>query len=235
MRKEWRIVAAAVCLALAGGCQGDIDRLEADGSLTRARLDSLLALPDGVYVEGRTTVRALPESVWAVLSDFNRWRDWNPVLLRAQTTEGDALEWGLHFTQTYATSPVKVTTRNVVLRLIPAREVAWKGEVWGLRILQAVSFRDTGDGGTEVVIRERMTGPLVYLFEGRLRAEAQRASRLTLEGLRTFCETHHRREVSPTASSPPASPQTPDSTADTTAVDTVGTDTTVRDTTFLGR
>jgi len=210
------MVAAALCLALAEGCGGDIAGLAADGSLTAARLDSLMALPTGVYVEARTTIQAPPESVWTVFSDFNRWRAWDPSVLRVQTTEGDALEWGLHFTQTYATRPVEVTARNVVVRLVPGREVVWKGAVVGLHILHATTFQRTEDGQTEVVSRERMAGPLAHLFRDRLRAEAQRAAQRALQGLRAFCEAHRPETY-------PAPPQA----ADTTAVDT----TAVRDTT----
>jgi hypothetical protein len=221
------MVAAALCLALAEGCGGDIAGLAADGGLTAARLDSLMALPAGVYVEARVTIQAPPESVWTVFSDFSRWRAWDPIVLRTQTTEGDALEWGLHFTQTYATRPVEVTVRNVVVRLVPGREVVWKGAVPGLHILHATAFQRTGDGGTEVVRRERMAGPLAHLFRDRLRAEAQRAAQRSLQGLRAFCEA--RRPSVP----PPAPPQAPDTTmADTAAVDTTAVrDTTARDTT----
>ena len=232
MDRKWPAAVAALCLVVSGGCGGDIDRLEADGSLTGVRLDSLMALPAGVYVEGRTTVRAAPESVWTVFSDFNRWRDWDPVLFRAQTTEGDALEWGLHFTQTYATRPVRVTTRNVVLRLVPGREVVWKGEFWGLRILQAVSFRAAEGGGTEVTIRSRVTGALALLLEERLRAGARRALGQTLGGLRAYCEAHSPAAVSATESPPPAFAPIPDGVAtDTVEVDTVWVSREVRDTT----
>lgn len=214
MTRICQIVGAALCLALTGGCGEEIARVEADGSLTAARLDSLMALPTGIYVEARTTVRALPESVWTVFSDFNRWRAWDPGVLRTQTTEGDALEWGLHFTQTYATRPVEVTVRNVVVRFVPGREVVWKGAVFGLHILHATAFQRTENGQTEVVSRARMAGPLVYLFRDRLHAGAQRAVQGALHGLRAFCETHHPLAF-------PVLPQTPDSAAvDTTARDT---------------
>lgn len=212
-----QIIAAALCLALTGGCGEDIARVEADGSLTAARLDSLMALPTGVYVEARTTVRALPESVWAAFSDFNRWRAWDPSVLRTQTTEGDALEWGLHFTQTYAIRSVEVPLRSVIVRFIPGREVVWKGAVFGLSTLHAIAFQRTRDGQTEVLSRERMAGPLVFLFQDRLRAGAQRAANRALNGLRAFCEAHY--PTLPMASSAPS--QTPDTTAaDTTARDT---------------
>lgn len=204
---------AALCLALAEGCGGDIAGLAADGGLTAARLDSLMALPTGVYVEARTTVQAPPESVWTVFSDFTRWRAWDPSVLRTQTTEGDALEWGLHFAQTYATRPVEVTVRNVVVRFVPGREVAWKGTAPGLHILHATALQRVGEGRTEVVRRERMAGPFAYLFRDRLRAEAQGAAQRALDGLRAFCEARGL------AAPPPTLPQAPDTTAvDTTAV-----------------
>ncbi|MSS73419.1 MAG: hypothetical protein EXS64_18305 [Candidatus Latescibacteria bacterium] len=209
MTRICQIIAAALGLALAGGCGEDIARVEADGSLTAARLDSLMALPTGVYLEARTTVRAAPESVWTTFSDFNRWRAWDPGVLRTQTTEGDALEWGLHFTQTYAVRSVEVTLRSVVVRFIPGREVVWKGAVFGLNTLHAVSFQGTGDGQTEVLSRERMAGPLVFLFRDRLRAEGQRAAQRSLDGLRAFCEAHYVAPLPPAAPSAPDSSQNP--------------------------
>jgi hypothetical protein len=204
---------ALFCLALGGGCGGDIAGLEADGNLTAARLDSLLARPRGIYVESRTTVRAAPEAVWAVLSDLNRWREWNPAVLRAQTAEGDALEWGIHFTQTYATRPLEVTARSVVVRIVPGREMVWRGTLPGLCILHAVSLRAAADGGTEVLGRERMVGLVPLLFKDRLRAGAQRASQAAFEGLRAFCEA-----LPPPPPPPREAPEA--GAADTTAADT---------------
>jgi hypothetical protein len=170
-----------------------------------------------VYTEGRTTIQALPGTVWAVFSDFNRWRDWNPNVLRAQTTEGDALEWGLHFTQTFATRPVEVTTRNVIVRFIPGREVVWKGSAFGLHILHAVSFHPVGDGRTEVVSRERIAGPLAFLLGDYLRAEARRVAQEALDGLREFCENPVPKASPLTAPSPLPTPSPPQTSSDTTA------------------
>jgi hypothetical protein len=202
-------------LALGGGCGGDIAGLQADGNLTAARLDTLMARPRGIYVESRTTVRATPETVWAVLSDLNRWRDWNPGVLQAHTTEGDALEWGLHFTQTYATRPLEVTSRNVVVRIVPGRELVWKGTLPGLHILHAVSLRPAGDGGTEVLGRERMVGLAPLLFKDRLRAAAQRASRAAFEGLRAFCEARPAAPARPAPAPEAPEPAVPDTSAAT--------------------
>lgn len=206
MFRRYERLFAAICALVLAGCGEDITRLQADGSLTSARLDSVLALPRGVYVEGRMTIQAPPESVWTVFSAFNRWQDWNAGLIRAQSTEGDALEWGFHFTQTYTIQPVEVTVQSVILRLIPGREAVWKSTAFGLRMLQAVSFRDAEGGGTEVICRERIAGLLALLFRDRLRAEAQRATQTAMEGLRAFCEARYRTVVPP-LSAPPSSTQ----------------------------
>ena len=205
MFRRYERIFAAICALVLAGCGEDIARLQADGSLTSARLDSVIALPRGVYVEGRMTIQAPPESVWTVFSAFNRWQDWNAGLIRAQSTEGDALEWGFHFTQTYKIKRVSVTVQSVVLRIIPGREAVWKSAVLGLRMLQAVSFRDAGEGRTEVICRERIAGLLPLLFRDRLRAEAQRTTQTALEGLRAFCEARYPTVAPPvTLSAPPS-------------------------------
>lgn len=229
---------SAVCALVLAGCGGDIAKLQADGSLTSARLDSVLALPMGVYVEGRTIIQAPPDSVWVVFSDFNRWQGWNAGFIRAQTAEGDALEWGLHFTQTYAFQPVEVTVQSVILRLIPGREAVWKSTVFGLFTLQAISFHPAGKGRTEVVCRERLAGLLALLFRDRLRAEAQGATQTVLEGLRVFCEARYPVVAHPAAAPVPSSPPSPVPSARTPSpplpqVPQVPPDTTGKDTTAM--
>lgn len=226
------LIALAFLLILPG-CGGDIERLQADGTLTAARLDSVIAVPRGVYVEGRATIMAPADSVWAVFSDFNRWRDYSSGFVRAQTAEGDALEWGLHFSQTYSVSPLEVAAQSVVVRMVPGREAVWKSTFTGLQMLQAVSLHPSGDRQTEVVCRERLVGLLALLFRDRLRAEAQEVTRTLLDGLRTACESRYP-ETGPSAPPSPAPPAAPpwSSSAD---LPQIPSDTTARDSVPSGR
>jgi hypothetical protein len=78
----------------------------------------------------RTTIpiAASPESVWAILVDFDRWHDWNPSV---PDIHGDA-QTGSNLTMTLAmpgrpSAKVKATLTDVV----PARLLRWHGNVGG--------------------------------------------------------------------------------------------------------
>lgn len=228
--KRKTLIALAFLLILPG-CEGDIERLQADGTLTTSRLDSVIAIPRGVYVEGRMIIRAPADSVWGLFSDFNRWTDWSSGVVRAQTAEGDALEWGLHFSQAYSVGPVEATVQSVVVRLVPGKEAVWKSRFVGLQILQAVSLHSAGDRQTEVVCRERLVGLLALLFRDRFRAGAQRATQDALEGLRIACESRYH-EVGPSAPLPTAQALPPPWP---TALEAAPPDTTARDSVQSGR
>ncbi len=166
------------------GCgEVEIAGLAADGSLTQARLDSFFTLSSGVNVHRRKEIRAHPERVWVVLSDFNRWSDWNSNIIEMRSTEGESFEWGLHFTQRLATRPTTLTLQGVIVRYIPGREIVWKGSGLRHHVLSATSITPGRDGWTEVVWRLRLVGPGVSLLEGSIRRWAEAAIKDAVEGL----------------------------------------------------
>ncbi len=113
--------------------------------------------------EIRTTadIHASPERVWAVLTDFAAYRDWNPFITRASGAllPGEPLELRLE-----PPGAMGRTVRAVLLEAEPGRELRWLAEGWLSGLLDehhCISIIDKGPNRTHVVQRSTFTGLLV--------------------------------------------------------------------------
>ncbi|WP_309645898.1 SRPBCC domain-containing protein [Phenylobacterium sp.] len=105
-------------------------------------------------------IPARPEQVWAVLADFARYPDWNPLNLEAV---GEA-KVGARVAMVFRNLPgkpgslIRQTVRIVAVE--PARELAWAGNV-PLIFKGRHGFLLTPEGsGTRVVHTESLSGLL---------------------------------------------------------------------------
>jgi hypothetical protein len=107
------------------------------------------------------TIPAPPDAVWDVLTDIDRYEEWNPFVLRGSgpVEVGGRLELVIQ--------PVggrAMTFRPRVTHLEPSRRFAWLGRLWGLPGLfeGAHRFELTATGsGTSLVHAEDFRGLLV--------------------------------------------------------------------------
>ncbi len=86
---------------------------------------SALAGISFVRVDTEIEIDAPPESVWAVISDFHRYPEWNPLMVKVdgQPREGTRIEW---------TSVIDNAARDynaTIDRSAPNQELAWTGPV----------------------------------------------------------------------------------------------------------
>ena len=106
-------------------------------------------------------IRDTVDRVWAVLTDFERFREWNPFLVEAA---GEAVP-GARLTLRFRLpdSGREMVFRPTVLESEPGRRLRWRGRFGVPGIFDGVhSFELTArDGGTDVVQTERFSGLLV--------------------------------------------------------------------------
>jgi hypothetical protein len=135
-------------------------------------------------------IEADPAVVWAVLTDFDRYPDWNPFLVdvRGGTEPGGRLLVTL--------SPPggrRITMRPTVTELVPARVFEWWGHLGVRGIFDGRHrFELTASGtGTRLVQRETFTGLLVPLLTKSLDGPTAAGFALMNEALRARAERLH--------------------------------------------
>ena len=109
-------------------------------------------------------VDALPERVWALLTDFSRMPDWSPELVRMLPLKPGGLRLGQWYLGLNRRGAVVWPTRSVVTGLDPGRRLVWDTRSSGAQWIWELQPEG---GGTRVVHRRpvprRLTG-LSHVF-----------------------------------------------------------------------
>lgn len=118
------------------------------------------------------TVDAPPETVWSVLTEFERYGEWNPALaVEGRPAEGERLT-----VSPGPEAPEGPTFRPRVLTVDPGREFVWMGHLFVPGLFDGRhSFRieDLGDGRSRVVQSERFGGVLRWPILRRYGADTE--------------------------------------------------------------
>ena len=114
----------------------------------------------------RIDIAADPHTVWAVLTDFASYVEWNPFMSRAEGTP----EVGSRLVIRLSPSGGRgMTFKPTVLVATPGRELRWLGKLGVGGLFDGEHFfvldRDT-DGGTRMTHGEKFSGILVSLMGG---------------------------------------------------------------------
>jgi len=72
-------------------------------------------------------IPAMPDAVWAVLADFERYGEWNPLNLEAYGAAKVGAKVKMVFRNLAGKGVIRQTTRIVAAE--PGRELAWSGHV----------------------------------------------------------------------------------------------------------
>lgn len=107
-------------------------------------------------------IEAPIDTVWGILSDFERWPTWNKSVSEIQV-DGPVMartsfEW-------------KADGWKIVSRLEevdPPRRIAWSGKTFGIRAMHVWDLAAQGSG-TQVHTVESFEGPVARLFRGFVR------------------------------------------------------------------
>lgn len=126
-------------------------------------------------------VAAPPEVVWEVLTEFDRWPEWNPDV-KSMSYEGP-LAPGSVFRWKAGPGTIVSTLESVD----PPRGVSWRGRTMSVRALHEWSL-EPREGGTRVETEESFSGLLARLMRGSLQKTLDRTLEQGLEHLKREAE-----------------------------------------------
>jgi hypothetical protein len=113
-------------------------------------------------------IKATPEAVWNVLTDFSRYAEWNPFItsLKGSTTKGSKLVARMEPPDGSA-----MTFKPIVLVANTNKELRWLGHLLFPGVFDGehiFELYENTDGTTTFVQREQFRGLLVPLFSKML-------------------------------------------------------------------
>jgi len=98
-----------------------------------------------------TFIAAPPGTVWAVLTDIDRWPEWQPDVTSAK------LEGDLAVGTTLRWKAKGLGINSTIRELEPGRRIGWTGDSIGMRAIHLWTF-EPQEGGTRVITEESLSG-----------------------------------------------------------------------------
>jgi hypothetical protein len=112
-------------------------------------------------IRTETEIEAPPSAVWSVLSDFERYPEWNPfiVAIRGELAAGARL----FATLSLPDSAAEHRIRPLVIRCEPERELRWLEHLWMKGLYDGEHFfrLEERDGRTRFIHGQDISGLLV--------------------------------------------------------------------------
>jgi hypothetical protein len=131
-------------------------------------------------IETTTDIDAPPEVVWEVITDFARYREWNPFI----TELLGELQQGARLRATFALAGRKPQTFTPTLTDVdPNRRLVWNGRLAVPKLFDAEHIFEVAPHGTgsRLVHREHFRGVLVPLLRSTLTATHDAFTRMDAE------------------------------------------------------
>jgi len=133
-------------------------------------------------------IQAPPEKVWAILTDFQRYPEWNPFIksVTGEATVGKELA--------VLIAPPESSEMNfspTVLVVEPNKELRWLGHFWFTGLFDGehkFELIDNGDGTTTFKQSEEFGGILVWFFSSTLDVNTANGFKLMNQKLKELAE-----------------------------------------------
>jgi uncharacterized protein YndB with AHSA1/START domain len=126
-------------------------------------------------------IAAPPEVVWAVLTGFEQWPDWNPDV-KSMSFEGPVAP-GSEFRWKAGPGTIVSTLEQVD----PPRYIRWRGRTLSIKAIHEWRL-EPSSGGTKVETDESFSGLLARLLRGSLQKTLDRSLESGLEHLKRESE-----------------------------------------------
>lgn len=157
-----RVSFLVLAAALLGACASTpppeaTTPIEVDGRATRLDGERYLEVRVGVNVAAR------PEVVWALLTDAERYPEWNStvVSIDGMIAPGEAIALK-------STIDPERTFELTVSTFEPAQRLVWEDGGWAFKGVRTFTLTPRGDGTTDVTMAEVLTGSMLGMIEGKL-------------------------------------------------------------------
>lgn len=138
-------------------------------------------------VEHRIGVAAPPEAIWAVLSDFARWGEWNPIYpkIEGRLSIGAPVRFELHLPK----RPVRTLSGEIV-EWVPDSQLIWSLRLFGglLRTTRYFEIEPLSDTGCILANGEIFDGLMAGTVPRAERALLRRAFELVNEAAKARAE-----------------------------------------------
>ncbi|MBI5565800.1 MAG: SRPBCC domain-containing protein [Chloroflexi bacterium] len=133
-------------------------------------------------------IQASPEQVWQVLTDLNKYPEWNPFIHHAsgQARAGDKVDI------TFRSGSKEMTLHCTVIKAAPNRELRWKYHVILPAFFQgehSFLIEPTGDNSVRFIDRETFTGLLIPLQASDIDTHSRRGFEEMDKALKARAET----------------------------------------------
>jgi len=127
--------------------------------IAAATLSSWLGLKS---VETEIIINAAPETVWSVLTDFEKHKEWNEVLIpiKGELKEGSEITYEFHQDENNI-SKIPAT----VMEIVPNRLLNQRGGISTILTFDHKYILETVEEGTKLTIYEEYTGVGVHFWD----------------------------------------------------------------------
>jgi hypothetical protein len=138
-------------------------------------------------IETQIIIHSRPDLVWSVLTDFEKFCDWNPFL---KTVSGEKQIGAQLKVEIQPPNAKSMTFKPTILILEKPKHFRWLGKLFVRGIFDGEHYfklNDNGDGSTLFIHGEIFTGILVNLFSQTLE-NTERGFELMNMALKKECE-----------------------------------------------
>ncbi|GAA5038754.1 hypothetical protein GCM10011506_36990 [Marivirga lumbricoides] len=139
-------------------------------------------------IETSIRIKASSETVWDILTDFEKYPQWNPFIksVKGEVKEGNNIEVRIE-----PPGAKGMTFKPKVLAFKPQKEFKWLGNLWVKGLFDgehAFFLTAHKDGSTTLVQSEKFKGILVPLFSNMLDNNTLKGFQQMNEKLRELAE-----------------------------------------------
>ena len=127
-------------------------------------------------------IQASPEKVWSVLSDIDRWAEWQQDIGKSRLN--GPLQAGTTFDWKSGGAGIHSTLHTVV----PHRLLGWTGKTFGMYAIHNWTLSESS-GQTLVLVEESLEGLLARLLKKSFNKSLEKGMTAWLERLKTSCES----------------------------------------------
>lgn len=137
-----------------------------------------------MHITTSITISAPVESVWAVLTDLERWPDWTASMRSVRALGTGPTGTGSRFKVRQPRMPAAVWE---VTEFTPDRSFTWGTHVPGVRVVARHDLR-SADSGTQADMAVDVTGPMAWLVTALSGRRIRGFVQMETDGLRHASE-----------------------------------------------